>query len=94
MEFLKNRDAYFQSVIAFVSPEEQTTIFSGKVKGKISSNEKGMLGFGYDPIFEPLTGNNKTFAEMPLNKKNKYSHRAKALRKFGEWYSSINKRRS
>ena len=90
---IENRDAYFQSVIAFSSPEEQPTCFHGKVTGKISSQERGTSGFGYDPIFEPSKGEGRTFAEMPTRQKNEYSHRAEALRKFAEWYSSGNKRR-
>jgi len=93
MKHIENRDAYFQSVIAFSSPEEQPTCFSGKVEGKISLQELGTSGFGYDPIFEPSKGNGRTFAEMTTTEKNEYSHRAEALRKFAEWYSSGGKRR-
>ena len=93
MKHIENRDAYFQSVIAFSSPEEQPTCFSGKVEGKISLQELGTSGFGYDPIFIPLEGDGRTFAEMTTTQKNLYSHRAEALRKFAEWYSSGSKRR-
>jgi len=93
MKNIENRDAYFQSVIAFSSPEEQPTCFSGKVEGKISLQELGTSGFGYDPIFIPLEGDGRTFAEMTTTQKNLYSHRAEALRKFAEWYSSGSKRR-
>jgi XTP/dITP diphosphohydrolase len=93
MKNIKNRDAYFQSVIAFSSPEKQPTCFHGKVKGKISLQERGTSGFGYDPIFEPSKGDGRTFAEMTTTEKNQYSHRAEALRKFAEWYSSGSKRR-
>lgn len=92
MKNIEKRDAYFQSVIAFNSPDEQPTCFRGKVEGKISLQERGTSGFGYDPIFEPTAGDGRTFAEMTLNEKNGYSHRAEALRKFAEWYSSVNKR--
>jgi len=93
MKNIKKRDAYFQSVIAFSSPEEQPICFHGKVKGKISSQERGTSGFGYDPIFGPSKGDGRTFAEMTTAQKNEYSHRAEALRKFAEWYSSGSKRR-
>jgi len=92
MKNIENRDAYFQSVIAFSSPEEQTTCFSGKVEGKISLQELGTSGFGYDPIFEPSKGDGRTFAEMTTAQKNLYSHRAEALRKFAEWYSGSKRR--
>ena len=41
----------------------------------------GMDGFGYDPVFLP-DNYIVTFAEMPLEEKNKISHRARAFRKF------------
>jgi len=87
MENTAKRDAYFQSVVAFSGPEEAPKCFQGKVEGKISMEERGSSGFGFDPIFEPEGGNNRTFAEMTTTEKNKYSHRAKALRKFAEWYA-------
>ena len=37
--------------------------------------------FGWDPIFVPV-GYDQTFAEMPLEEKNKVSHRSRALDKF------------
>jgi len=88
MENLDKRDAYFQSVVAFSSPEEEPKCFQGKVKGKISMEERGSSGFGFDPIFEPSGGRKKTFAEMTTTEKNEYSHRAEAFRKFAEWYTS------
>jgi len=92
MKNVTNRSAYFMSVIAFSSPDEQPTCFVGKVEGKISLQERGTSGFGYDPILEPSEGDGRTFAEMTTTEKNMYSHRAEALRKFAEWYSSGNKR--
>ena len=53
-------------------------IFEGVCEGEILKEPIGIDGFGYDPIFKP-TGSNKSFAEMSLSEKNKYSHRAKAL---------------
>ena len=92
MENTENRNAHFQSVIAFGSPHEQPICFVGKVEGKLTLHEQGTAGFGYDPIFMPLDGDGRTFAEMATTEKNRYSHRAEALRKFAEWISSINKR--
>lgn len=88
MKNVEKRNAYFQSVVAFCGPEEPPKCFHGKVEGKISLEERGSSGFGFDPIFEPFASSNKTFAEMAIIEKNKYSHRALALRKFVEWYKS------
>jgi len=52
--------------------------FTGIVDGVIGNTKKGVNGFGYDPIFYP-ENNLKTFAEMTLEEKNKYSHRARAF---------------
>ena len=87
MENVDERDAYFQSVVAFSGPEEMPKCFQGRVKGKISMEELGSSGFGFDPIFEPSGGRKRTFAEMTTTEKNEYSHRAEALRKFAEWYT-------
>jgi XTP/dITP diphosphohydrolase len=46
-------------------------------EGDITLEERGMLGFGYDPVFIPR-GSSKTFAEMDPAEKNEYSHRRKA----------------
>jgi XTP/dITP diphosphohydrolase len=92
MENKENRNAYFQSIIAYSSPKENPICFSGKVKGTISLQEMGNFGFGFDPIFSPSKGRGKTFAEMNTEQKNLYSHRAKALKKFAKWYSSNLKR--
>lgn len=88
MENVEKRDAYFQSVVAFCGPEELPKCFHGKVEGRISLEERGSSGFGFDPIFELSASSNKTFAEMAIAEKNKYSHRAQALRKFVRWYTS------
>ena len=62
--------------------------FEGESHGEITlieRKEQGKSGFGFDPIFQP-EGSDKTFAEMTIEEKNGYSHRAMALRKFAEWY--------
>jgi len=89
MQNERKRDAYFLSVVAFSNPQEllELKCFQGMVEGKIAYEERGKQGFGFDPVFEPLGGNGKTFAEMTTQEKNKYSHRAQALRKFAKWYS-------
>jgi XTP/dITP diphosphohydrolase len=82
------RDAHFYSAVAFSdsSKASSTKCFIGKVKGKIALKEQGKMGFGFDPIFAPSDEPDKTFAEITQQEKNKWSHRAKALRKFGSWY--------
>ena len=45
--------------------------------------ERGERGFGYDPIFVP-DGSSRTFAQMDLDEKNRFSHRGAAMRAFVE----------
>ncbi|MEM2105201.1 MAG: XTP/dITP diphosphatase [Candidatus Bathyarchaeia archaeon] len=96
MENLENRKAFFRSVIAYCSPDFTSPIcFVGEVEGEIVREERrgeNKSGFGFDPIFKPLNSI-KTFAEMSIAEKNMFSHRARALRKFAEWYKSFDKSR-
>jgi XTP/dITP diphosphohydrolase len=92
MEKIEKRDASFHSVVAFCSPKENSRTFHGEVRGKISLQERGSHGFGFDPIFEPSNNGYKTFAEMSIQEKNKFSHRAQALRGFAKWYLPMRRR--
>jgi len=53
-------------------------------EGIISEKPKGNQGFGYDPIFY-IQQINATMAELPLEEKNKISHRSKAIKKLIQW---------
>ena len=52
----------------------------GKVEGYISDKPMGKNGFGYDPIFIPLS-KNKTFGQMKPSQKYKMDHRYQAFKK-------------
>lgn len=87
MENVNERGAFFESVVAFSAPNRKSPkLFRGKTEGRIADQMRGQEGFGFDPIFFPISCKSKTFAEMPVAEKNKLSHRAKALRAFAEWY--------
>lgn len=73
----ENRNARFKTVITLIN-EGQEFQFTGFVNGEIGSEKIGQNGFGYDPIFVPEK-QGKTFAEMTLNEKNLFSHRARAF---------------
>jgi XTP/dITP diphosphohydrolase len=60
--------------------ELATQIFEGKCEGHILKQERGMNGFGYDPLFVP-NGYGQTFAQLGDAVKNRLSHRAQALSK-------------
>ncbi len=72
------RGATFRCVIAVVSPQGKEAWVEGICRGVIGDTERGREGFGYDPLFLlPELG--KTLAELPLEIKNKVSHRGRAL---------------
>jgi XTP/dITP diphosphohydrolase len=73
----KERIARFRTVICFTDGMTEK-YFAGICPGRISINERGSNGFGYDPIFIP-EGYEKTFAEMEIEEKNSISHRRKAI---------------
>ncbi|RJS85211.1 XTP/dITP diphosphatase [Candidatus Bathyarchaeota archaeon] len=87
----ENRKAFFKSVVAYSEPGGDVQIFSGMVEGEIAHSERGRSGFGFDPIFKPLEGDGRTFGEMTTEEKNRISHRSRALKKFADWYRSVDK---
>jgi|SRR5436189_3512910 len=74
-----NKTARFRTVISLVLDGKEY-LFEGICPGKIIPEKKGLNGFGYDPVFIP-DGSHKTFAEMEMEEKNKFSHRKKAMEK-------------
>jgi len=78
---VEDRKATFRSAIALFHPKlDEIKVFEGHVEGVISTEKRGTEGFGFDPIFIPR-GESRTFAEMSLEEKNRYSHRARAVKK-------------
>jgi len=76
----EKRKAYFKTAIALVSPKKEYWLFKGKIEGYITKKPKGKIrkNLPYDSIFVPK-GEKITFAQMSLSRKNKISHRAKAI---------------
>jgi len=79
LEGVSNRKACFRTVIALILNGKEYS-FEGRVNGKILTEKQGEKGFGYDPIFQP-DGYECSFAQMPLEEKNKISHRGRAVEK-------------
>lgn len=71
-------EARFVCSIALAVSGGQLIYSYGDCKGEIIPIERGNNGFGYDPIFL-LPKLNKTMAELPIDVKNKLSHRGKAI---------------
>ena len=53
-------------------------------EGRITTEQRGTNGFGYDPIFF-VPEHNCTAAELDLEIKNEISHRAQAINNFKEF---------
>jgi XTP/dITP diphosphohydrolase len=85
-----NRKARFKTVVCLVLNEKEH-LFEGICQGEIILEKRGSQGFGYDPIFVP-EGQNKTFAEMPLSEKNRFSHRAKAIKKLNGFLKGLDEK--
>ncbi len=79
MDGMDNRHARFRTVICLIL-EGKPFYFEGIVNGEILSEERGVTGFGYDPVFVP-EGYSQTFAELGNETKNRISHRARAVEK-------------
>lgn len=90
---LPDRSAEFVSAVAFVGRSRKPRVFTGRLDGTISRQERGSHGFGFDPVFIPL-GTKHTLAELSLEEKCTLSHRARALRAMGEWLVSSKSRES
>lgn len=82
-----DRNAHFKTVIA-LNINNSKRLFTGTVEGEISNKKMGEGGFGYDPIFTPI-GYDATFAELPLQIKNKIGHRGKAMNLLLTYLSSL-----
>jgi XTP/dITP diphosphohydrolase len=90
LENILGRQATFRSAIAYCDNDSGAiTCFEGEAEGKITRNQRNgdRNAFGFDPIFQP-DGTDRSFAEMALEEKNRFSHRAKAIHKFAQWYTA------
>jgi XTP/dITP diphosphohydrolase len=74
----EKRSACFRCVIVIATPSGEVEFCSGECRGIITLEPRGEQGFGYDPVFYlPELG--KTMAELPLEIKNRFSHRGQAV---------------
>lgn len=87
MEGVNNRKATFYAIISYFDADGNNHIFEGINEGEIALSQSGNEGFGYDPIFY-IPSEGKTEADLGQEWKNKNSHRAKAFKKFIEYYKS------
>lgn len=79
MEGEPERSARFRTAVALVYVDGSIVTAEGVLGGRIALERRGTHGFGYDPVFEVEEYGNRTLAEIPEDKKNQISHRARAL---------------
>ena len=74
------RAAMVSTLVAVRSPQDPEPLIAvGRVAGEITRERRGSNGFGFDPVmYLPELG--KTFAELPTEVKNAYSHRGRSSR--------------
>jgi len=80
------RTARYQCILVLVEDGEVVEHTEGTFEGRVADAPRGDGGFGYDPIFEPLTEKpgGRTVGQMTADEKNKVSHRAIAARAMRE----------
>jgi XTP/dITP diphosphohydrolase len=76
----ERRTARFETVALVCWPDGREVAATGAVQGVITAQPRGSRGFGYDPVFEPVEGDGRTFAELNPLEKHALSHRGRAFR--------------
>jgi len=76
-----DRQAAFHCAMVLADPDCGISHFSGLLKGVILEEMQGDGGFGYDPLFM-VREYGVTLAQLPLETKNRISHRGQALHAF------------
>lgn len=75
----ERRTARYVCAAAVVDPKGGEAVFEGTCAGRILQAPVGQSGFGYDPLFF-VPEENASFGEMAAKRKNRLSHRARAMR--------------
>jgi XTP/dITP diphosphohydrolase len=91
----EERRARYVCVLAFLDPtmgrSAQPILAEGTFEGRIALEPRGTGGFGYDPIFEPLSEppGGRTVGQMSAAQKHEQSHRGEAGRAMAALLRSI-----
>ncbi|MBC8365438.1 MAG: RdgB/HAM1 family non-canonical purine NTP pyrophosphatase [Actinobacteria bacterium] len=86
------RTARFRTVALVHHPDGSEVYATGTVEGRIAEHARGGGGFGYDPVFIPIEGDGRTFAEMD-DEKHALSHRGRAFRSLARKLAGQQQRR-
>ena len=77
---VEDRTAAFKTVALALWPDGTEVAVEGVCAGRITTEERGAAGFGYDAIFAPDEGDGMTFSEMEAAAKHAISQRGRAFR--------------
>lgn len=82
----ENRKGLFQSSICFIWKKNSCKVFTGKLYGKFAEKvfEKKADRLPYEKIFKPNV-KKTVLVKIPIDEKNKFSHRAIASKKLKEF---------
>jgi XTP/dITP diphosphohydrolase len=86
----ERRTARYHCVLAYLDPgtPAPAPVFrDGTFEGRIAAGPRGEGGFGYDPVFEPVSEppGGRTVGQMSASEKHELSHRGKAARAMAEY---------
>lgn len=70
--------AHFVCCVVLALPDGTQRVRRGELHGRLTRDQRGDHGFGYDPVFELPDG--RTLAQLDAEEKNAISHRGLALR--------------
>ena len=89
MQGVANRSARFKCCMTLLNPEGKVVFaYTGVCEGSIIEGQRGVNGFGYDPIFL-VDGTNRTMAELSEEEKNEISHRGRALKEVIKYLKTV-----
>ena len=78
------RTAAFRCVLCLATPDGRSVVAEGVCHGRVTREPRGAGGFGYDPVLlVPEVG--RTLAELSLEDKARFSHRARAFGRMQPW---------
>ena len=97
-EFNGGSNVRAQTVVGYTNDGQNIELFSGNAEGIVPDKPlEGERCFGWDPIFVPkindqdlMEYNGMSYAQMPVEVKNRISARGEAFRKFKEFLLSNN----
>ena len=76
------RSARFRAVLALIDTTGTEHLFEGVCEGAIGPAQRGVGGFGFDPVFAVASsGDKRHMAELSPDEKHRISHRGLAMQK-------------